>query len=240
MAIWNVGPFDNDDAVSWCDRVEELSADQRAGELRRTLIAAADDPTRLSDPMAAEAVAAAAVVLWIHTGLVDEKTPYAPRFPIDVADDNDTSALRELARRALRVVMADGSPWRARWAGDIEEDLAIEAITELYRALGSEEGTASRRDLDGVAREETLNLCRAVRDAGPLLGLPERARSEILLLVEAVERSAMAPSFGSAETLAQVRAIRYLLVEVADGPVAALLADAASRVLGDDIGRLFS
>ncbi|WP_433320140.1 hypothetical protein [Micromonospora chersina] len=37
-----------------------------------------------------------------------------------------------------------------------------------------------------------------------------------------------------------VRAMRYLLVEVADGDLSAFMADAAARILGDGIGRLFS
>ncbi len=38
----------------------------------------------------------------------------------------------------------------------------------------------------------------------------------------------------------QVRALRYLLVELADGPISAFMADDAVRIIGDGIGRLFS
>lgn len=38
----------------------------------------------------------------------------------------------------------------------------------------------------------------------------------------------------------QVRALRYLLVEVAEGPISAFMADDAARIIGDGIGRLFS
>jgi hypothetical protein len=34
--------------------------------------------------------------------------------------------------------------------------------------------------------------------------------------------------------------IRYQLVEVADGPIAAFIAHDAARIIGDGIGRLFS
>ena len=40
MATWQLGPFDNDDAVEWCDELERKPADQRPALVRRTLEAA--------------------------------------------------------------------------------------------------------------------------------------------------------------------------------------------------------
>lgn len=44
---------------------------------------------------------------------------------------------------------------------------------------------------------------------------------------------------GPEETSGAVREIRYLLIKSAQGPVDAFLADAAARILGDDIGKMF-
>ncbi|MEU4557471.1 hypothetical protein AB0F72_03730 [Actinoplanes sp. NPDC023936] len=87
--------------------------------------------------------------------------------------------------------------------------------------------------------DEVLSLCRALRDAQGLLGLTESEESDLLGHVARAERAASAtpPDLPGVDT--HVRAIRYLLVEVADGGVSAFMADAAARILGDGIGRLF-
>jgi hypothetical protein len=89
------------------------------------------------------------------------------------------------------------------------------------------------------AAQEVLSLCRALRDAQGLLGLTGSAQADLLDRVERAESAAAAPIDRDSMD-AQVRAIRYLLVEVADGPISAFMADAAARIIGDGIGRLFS
>ena len=92
----------------------------------------------------------------------------------------------------------------------------------------------------GGTADEVLSLCRALRDATGLLGLTESEESDLLDHVVRAERAASATPMDLAGVDTQVRAIRYLLVEVADGGVSAFMADAAARILGDGIGRLFS
>lgn len=88
--------------------------------------------------------------------------------------------------------------------------------------------------------DEVLSLCRALRDAKGLLGLTDAQESDLLGHVALAEQSISATPLDFAGVDTQVRAIRYLLVEMADGGVAAFMADAAARILGDGIGRLFS
>jgi hypothetical protein len=95
--------------------------------------------------------------------------------------------------------------------------------------------------MDNVASrvEEVLSLCRALRDAGGLLNLSGPQEAELLDHVTRAERAAASATIDPEGMEAPVRAIRYLLVEVADGPIAAFMADAAAQIVGDDIGRLF-
>ncbi len=137
MEIWNVGPFfDNDGAVDWCDELEILPAGRRQDFLRDTLSNVVVNPTDTSVLSTLRGIAAAATVLQLITGVVDLSTPYAPRFLMDSDDVVATAELRELARNAIRIVTTDGSAWRGMWAGDIEEDAALDVIDGLYKALG--------------------------------------------------------------------------------------------------------
>ncbi|SNT45797.1 protein of unknown function [Asanoa hainanensis] len=138
MATWNVGPFDNDEAVEWCDNLRRLAPNERSEFVERTLADAVRRPTELSDRGASEVVAAAATVLQLLTGIADPTTPYAPVFLACTGDITPTPHLRELARAALRVVMADQSAFRARWADDVEEDSALETLDRIHRALAGD------------------------------------------------------------------------------------------------------
>lgn len=87
---------------------------------------------------------------------------------------------------------------------------------------------------------DVLRLCRALRDAIGLLGLTSVEEADLLAHVTLAERAATAAPVDKAGVEIQVRALRYLLVEVADGPISAFMADDAARIIGDGIGRLFS
>jgi hypothetical protein len=99
-------------------------------------------------------------------------------------------------------------------------------------------GFAERMDDVADRVEEVLRLCRALRDADGLLGLSDLQQVELLALVTRAEQAAAGTDPAGMD--APIRAIRYLLVEAADGPIAAFMSDAAARIAGDDIGRLFS
>jgi hypothetical protein len=87
---------------------------------------------------------------------------------------------------------------------------------------------------------DVLSLCRALRDATGLLGLNSSEEADLLGHVALVERAATAAPVDQIGVEIELRALRYLLVEVSDGPISAFMADAAARIIGDGIGRLFS
>jgi hypothetical protein len=87
---------------------------------------------------------------------------------------------------------------------------------------------------------EVLSLCRAVRDAKTLMQLTETQQSELIACVARAERAAGSDPLDHVGMRTEVRSMRYILVEVADGPISAFMADAAAQIIGDGIGRLFS
>ncbi len=88
--------------------------------------------------------------------------------------------------------------------------------------------------------DDVLRLCRAARDAQNLLHLPAPRVAELLRRAALAESAATSHPIDESEVLAQVRSMRYILVEHADGPIAAFLADSAARTIGDGIGRFFT
>ncbi|MFC0533075.1 DUF4259 domain-containing protein [Phytohabitans kaempferiae] len=134
MATWQVGPFDNDDAVEWLSTLEMTQPDGRLKLTTDTFRAVALAGTGLTATDTARAIAAAATVLQCLTGAPVSNSPYAPQFlaqgSIHVAEP-----LRELAIRTLDVILVDGSPWRQQWANHVEEEDAIVAIQKLRNDL---------------------------------------------------------------------------------------------------------
>ncbi|WP_433230010.1 DUF4259 domain-containing protein [Micromonospora sp. CA-248260] len=139
MATWQLGPFDNDDAVEWCAALEAIAPDRRTELVRRSLDAAVSADHALTSGEAARAVAAAATVLQSITGAPVSDSAYAPRFLLGRRDIQVSASLRDLATRALDAMLADGSAWRLRWADDVEEEDALTVIEELRADLASTE-----------------------------------------------------------------------------------------------------
>lgn len=137
VSVWNVGPFDNDDAVDWCAQLEATPPTDRAQLIRRTLEDAATMGLRMPLSTAAAAVAASATVLQVISGRQKATSPYAPRFLFLQDEIRIEPALRRLAVKVLDLVAADGSPWRRDWDDDIEADDAIEMLRELRRSLAT-------------------------------------------------------------------------------------------------------
>ncbi|WCN82516.1 DUF4259 domain-containing protein [Micromonospora sp. LH3U1] len=137
MATWQLGPFDNDDAVEWCGRLEDTAPDQRESFVRRTLEAAVLAGHALAPEDAAQAIAAAATVLQSIAGTRAPDSAYAPHFLLGRKDIRATPPLRSLATRALDAALAQGSRWRLRWAEDVEEEEAFVVIEELRNSLAS-------------------------------------------------------------------------------------------------------
>jgi hypothetical protein len=133
MATWQVGPFDNDDAAEWCTALEGTEPDRRLELVRHTIEAAVMAGPALAADDAARAIAAAATILQSLTGVVPSDSAYAPLFLLGGRDITVSPPLRALAARALDSVLAEGSAWRQRWAGDVEEEEAL-AVVEVLRA----------------------------------------------------------------------------------------------------------
>ncbi|MEU3452868.1 DUF4259 domain-containing protein [Micromonospora sp. NPDC006766] len=137
MATWQLGPFDNDDAVEWCAALDATPHGQRTDLVRRTLDTAVLAGPALTAGEAARAIAAAATTLQLLTGTPASDSAYAPRFLLDRGAPRVSPSLRGLAMRALDVVLADESAWRLQWANHIEEEEALAVIEELRFDLAS-------------------------------------------------------------------------------------------------------
>jgi hypothetical protein len=87
---------------------------------------------------------------------------------------------------------------------------------------------------------KVLRLCSAVREAMPLLGVSPQAASDLLAFAAEAERACRLDPPAPSAMQAAVKRIRHQLIESADGPLAAILADSAGRIIGDDIGKIFS
>lgn len=135
MATWNVGPFDNDDATEWCERLEATESDQRAALVQSALETAVRAGVDLSPSKAAEALAAAGTVLQALTGAQLSNSPYAPRFLLGRNDIDVSPALRDLAVRAIDSIGCEGSPWRERWVQDVEAEEAFSLLAELRASI---------------------------------------------------------------------------------------------------------
>jgi hypothetical protein len=134
MATWQLGPFDNDDAVEWCDALEAAPLEQRA-ELVRDTLAVAVAGRALTAGEAARVVAAAAAALQSLSGVPFSNSAYAPRFLFDRGAMAVDSSIRDLAVRALGEVLASGSAWRLWWADNIEEEEALAVVESLRSYL---------------------------------------------------------------------------------------------------------
>lgn len=137
MATWNFGPFDNDDAVEWCDRLQSTDPVRRGDLVEMTLSEAVAHPAEVTAASSSEIIAAAAAVLQAATGAPIPTTPYATVFPTGTEGIEPTPRLIAIARTALEVIVTEGSAFRRQWAGDVEEDLALENVERLHHGLVS-------------------------------------------------------------------------------------------------------
>lgn len=87
-------------------------------------------------------------------------------------------------------------------------------------------------------RAAVARLCAAVRQAIDRLALDPSSVADLERQLTVAEARVAASADGST-LVDSVKSIRYVLVESADGPIAAVLADSAARIVGDGIGRLF-
>jgi hypothetical protein len=85
-----------------------------------------------------------------------------------------------------------------------------------------------------------LRFCAAVDDAMPVLGLDVSAQHILGLHLIAIRAAAGSDPPNVPAALNAIRMVRQLLIENADGPVAAVLADSSAKIIGDGVGKLFS
>lgn len=109
MSTWGTGPFENDDAVAWCDEVD--AAPDAAAFAEQTL-RTGDEPARV--------VAAAA---WLASGVPGVAEPEGgPTTPPPTPDAD----LSDDALAALGTALADDG-WAAQWS-----DLADRESAKAY------------------------------------------------------------------------------------------------------------
>lgn len=121
MGTWGHGPFENDHARDWCERL-------RASRDGRSMIESALAPSEPGERMEARALAAAAVVAHLSagSGMADIQA-----LPLGLAVD---TALKVRARAVVEQIRA-GSRTRELWDDAGELDEWLEATGHLVNLL---------------------------------------------------------------------------------------------------------
>ena len=111
MGTWDVGPFDNDTAMIFCDALDEAAEDKREDIIRGSLIRAIDGHGDRDEEASEEAVAAAALVAAQCPAGRPVSSGYGPGQPLP----EPSGDLRELAARALDRVQSEPSELMRLW-----------------------------------------------------------------------------------------------------------------------------
>ncbi len=114
---WDVGPFDNDDALDW---VWELTESDDLSAVDYALDAVSESPAYIEAPTASMAIAAAEVLAALkgnaRDGLPDEVAGWVESHDLDVNEE-----LAGKARRAVKLIMDDETSELAQlWADSPE------------------------------------------------------------------------------------------------------------------------
>src|SRR5690606_29385020 len=112
---WDYGPFDNDTAADWSNDLNDALSEQRESIIRTALAAVQDNEGYLDSDLAAEAIAAAAVIASQRPGGTPITTPYGPDFLRAGGTLTLPPDLDGLAVRALDRILADESEWVSLW-----------------------------------------------------------------------------------------------------------------------------
>lgn len=134
MSTWGYGPFDNETAEAWCTDLADVGRRDRVRMIREVFHAVLAEEDYLDGALAAEAIAAAAVIASLLPGGEDIESG----FDLDLFGDDESAHVPDdlpgLARQALNRVVGDGSEWVENWEedGELEEALAeLEPIREI-------------------------------------------------------------------------------------------------------------
>jgi Domain of unknown function (DUF4259) len=133
MGTWDSGPFDNDAAADWCAELTAADPAQRVPVIRRALTEVIDEDGYLDYDLAAQAVAAAAVVATGRPGGPPVDSPGMPEFLAAGTGPPLPEDLAPLASRAVDRVLSDDSEWRQLWAGNAGALAGLQSIREALQ-----------------------------------------------------------------------------------------------------------
>ena len=136
MGTWQVGPFDNDDAMDFFDEVEETPDAQVPPKLRETLVAVVERPGQIELAEGHVAVAAACLVAAgrsrvAATGNSSVDAWLSSHRPVVTAED------QRVALAALDRVTGPDSEWMALWANSPSGAAVEERIASLRQILNA-------------------------------------------------------------------------------------------------------
>ncbi len=136
MGTWQVGPFDNDDAMDFFDEVEETPDAEVPPKLRETLVAVVERPGQVELAEGHVAVATACLVAAgrsraAATGNSSVDAWLAAHRPTVTAED------QRVALAALDRVTGPDSEWMALWANSPSGAAVEERIASLRQILNA-------------------------------------------------------------------------------------------------------
>ena len=136
MGTWQVGPFDNDDAMDFFDEVEDTPDAQVPPKLRETLVAVVERPGQIELAEGHVAVAAACLVAAgrsraAATGNSSVDAWLSSHRPAVTAED------QRVALAALDRVTGPDSEWMALWATSPSGAAVEERIATLRQILNA-------------------------------------------------------------------------------------------------------
>ena len=137
MGTWQVGPFDNDDAMDYFDEVEETPDAEVPPKLRETLVAVVERPGQIELAEGHVAVAAACLVAAgrsraAATGNSSVDAWLSMHRPAVTAED------QRVALAALDRVTGPDSEWMALWSNSPSGAAIEERIASLRQILNAQ------------------------------------------------------------------------------------------------------
>jgi hypothetical protein len=136
MGTWEIGPFDNDDAMDFFDEVEETPDDDVPPKLRKTLVAIVERPGQVELHEGHVAVAAASLVAAgrsrvAATGNASVDAWLSAHRPAVTAED------QRVALAALDRVTGPDSEWMTLWSSSPVSAALEERIATLRQILNA-------------------------------------------------------------------------------------------------------
>ena len=138
MGAWDIGPFDNDTAADFAVALDGAAEGEREGLLRGALLRAAEAEGSLWDDLAAEAVAAAALVAAQCPDGEPVSMTSGPRRPLPRLPED----LRALGVRALDRVVTRPSELMELWGESERSGPWRAGISQLREVLAGDDGRA--------------------------------------------------------------------------------------------------